>query len=333
MSIPTALRCYFVWKRSAMPSDPNVLADYCINNRIHVLVFKFLDGRYPYNDNDGGLPAYLEVLRSRGILIEGWGYHYPSDLEGQAIAIKNIIVKYDLYAYHLNMEREWKVEGSSALAQGFVTQLKKHKAPGCAYYLCSYRYPNSHTQFPFAVMMGFCSMATPQVYWALAHNPVQQIEETVRQYGSLGVDVAKIMPVGSTFGANFKSGGDWIYWEPTIAEIEAFRDKCDDLPMLGIYYWSLDWVLAHNRHDMVRAATGADDVIVIPPPEHEYYEVTNCTWLNARDEPSGDRLLVLKAGTIGKSLGVSGNWRKIEITYPLQVWVHDDYLEPAPELF
>lgn len=327
---------FLVWKLGSMPKDPHDLANICLRYGIKRLAFKLLDGVFPHNVPNGDRPTieYLNVLRESGIIVEAWGYHYPENPGPQGDAIEERRQKFGFKTYHLNLEREWQKDYGMPAAVKLL--LSKPKVNGFEMLLCSYRSPKDHPKFPFNAVMWHETIdgASPQVYWALAHNPVEQLNACLDAYAGWGKPV---YPMGPTFGAKFQVRDEWIYWEPSVTELVSYYQECSRLNLGRVYYFSLDWVLNHKRFDFLEAATGGQSVIPpvveppVEPPVKDEFVVANCTWLNGRSEPTptddSNKVVTMKAGFKVRSLHEENNgWEHVALG-PNEFWAHGDYLD------
>lgn len=322
---------FFIWKLSSMPSNPIELVRICKKFNIKRLAIKVLEKNFNYNTPNGDKPLmeYIDVLRNNDeykIIVEAWGYHYPTNPGPQGDAIEERRQKLGFNTYHVNCEREWKEPYGMPAAAKLL--LSKPKVNNFEMLLCSYRYPSDHKEFPFDAFMLHETIngASPQVYWALSHNPTTQMQRCLAEYKEWNKPV---YPLISTFGASFKSGEKWIYWEPSVKEIQNARSSVVGNRM---YCWSLDWVLNHKRYDLIEAATGVNlgDPIPEPNPESEYITIANCSWANGRSEPTSivdNRVIIVRAGQKGTNLKMhNGQWDLLGFG-PIKAWVHGDYTE------
>jgi len=330
---------FLVWKLANIPQDPKQMLTICNRYGIKRLVFKVLDGRWKYNvkdNNDKPLLNYFDVLRTGGIIVEAWGYHYPDNPGAQGDAIEERRQKLGFSTYHLNAEAEW--QKPFGMPRAAKTMIEKPKVNNFEMLLCSYREPSSHPAFPFSAFLNHPTMdgSSPQVYWALKHNPVKQLNDCLFEYKLWNKPV---IPMGPTFGSNFTIEGKSYYWEPTVDDLVAFREACKIEGMERIYYYSLDWPLTHNRFDMIAAATGYDfgeeDEPTPPPVETpKVFVVSKCKWLNVRSQPTSsvdNRLVVVRAGRkVGNLKEEVGNWQRISLGY-IEGWSDGNFLEESSD--
>lgn len=303
----------FLWSRKHLP-DPAQVVSVCNRYGVKRVLFKFLDGTVQYNIQGGetGRVAYVNALKDGGLIVEGWGYHYPlKTVDGviiestrpgpQGDAIQAIQEKYKLETYHLNAEVEWEqvVVGGGAMME---TMLSKPKKSGFELLTCSFRFPTLHPKFPWGKCNNAESMDgwSPQIYWALTTNPVQQLERTIEEYSKISSKV--IYPVGPLFGDSFGN----VYWEPRLEDIVKFREAVEARGMKRVYWWSLDWIIQNNRYDMLKAATGIDNGSQPPPPPPP---IENPEWaeilvdgLSMRSEPIYSTLTLAGKGIKGRKV-------------------------------
>lgn len=326
---------FFVWKIEAMPKNPHDLVAICHQFGINVLAFKVLNRDYKYNVPNGDRPLmeYFKVLELNGIKVEAWGYHTPDTAGAQGDAIEERREKLRFSTYHVDVESEWKEPwGMPARAK---LLLGKPKVKNFEMLFCSYREPDLHAPVPFDAFMNHETIdgASPQLYWALKHNPVTQLDLCLEDYAKWH---KPIYPIAPTFGASFKVNEKWYYWEPTVKDLTEFREACASRGLERFYYYSLDWAIAHARIDWLEAATGVN----IPPNDPpiidlgpEFWTVGNCKWLNCRSDPKvikGDNdnvIAVVRAGQkVTNHFEDSGEWKKVGMG-PITGWMHGDYLK------
>jgi hypothetical protein len=313
---------FFIWKMEQMPEEAGELAALCLQYGIQRLAIKVLDGTFRYNvqDGDQALQDYIDVLREAGLTVEGWGYHYPdyASVQGQAIAER--CRKFELETYHVNIEKEY--QRPAGMKQSIRSML--NKVPTSAEILiCSYRYPTAHPGIPWEAALTHPNTdgASPQVYWALRHDPVAQLGRCFREYEGW---TQKIYPIGPTFGATFAWQGEVVYWEPTVEDLSEFRQWCEDRGIPKIYYYRLGWLLSRGRFDWLEAACGRQAGPPPPPPPQPEEIVPiktvaiNASVLNVRSGPGQafDDLGNLINGSTLPVVEEKGDWLRIE------GWIH-----------
>lgn len=311
----------FLWQRATLP-DGVQAAKVCRQFGIKRVAVKVLDGAVHYNvqGGDAGLRAYLDVLRENGLTVEGWGYHYPTNPGAQGDAIEERREKMGFSTYHLDIEGEW-----ASLAYGGPAAMKlllsKVKTNGFELLVCSYRFPSVAPAVPWSAMAYHENVDgwSPQVYWALENNPVEQWQRCVSEYNGLPV-WKPLYPVGPVHGGPYSGQ----YWEPKLAEVEAFRGACEDIPR--VYWYSLDWVMEHNRLDLLEAATGINNGVVVPPPvpPGERWATMQVDQMSVRYDPEFVAETLFAKGLKGKRVRVMG--AAVNGYVPVSGWVWEKSL-------
>lgn len=277
----------FIWQLSSMPT-PTELVSICKQFDVRAVAIKILNSAIKWNvpsqTNDRPLLAYIDTLRTGGVEVQGWGYHYPEQSALQGDAIVERMEKLRLSTYHINLEVEWeKLFGMPKAVKSLLDKLKfAHK-----YSICSFRFPKLHNHFPWDAAMSHpaVDLATPQVYWIGAHNPVEQLDRTETEYARWGKQLA---PVGPLFGQALSSKA---WWEPSVNDITSFRKACEGR-YSEILWWSFDWVISHKRFDWLEVATGRNTPQPPPPPQSNTFQVrvTAAPHINLRSDPSSTSL-------------------------------------------
>lgn len=308
-----------VWQLGLCGSA-TMLADLCHTYGIAGVTIKVLNSYNNFNAKDGDAPLikYIKTLHDRGLIVEGWGYHYPKSPERQGKAIAERYQTLALDAYQINVEAQYKLAGETKSGKAFKAMVNQ-LSPGMQVTVCSYRFPTVHPEMPWKVMSEHPAVNgwTPQVYWALSDNPVEQLQQCFDEYKA--IDNKPVYPVGPTFGQNFtfvdNTGKDTkVYWTPKMDELIDFRVACLEAEVSRIYYFRLDQVIQKGWWDMLTAATGVYKPLPEPEPEPDPEPEPEPDWLifetlyegqNIRSEPStrkGSRTVVMKA-SLGQEFG------------------------------
>lgn len=313
----------FLWKLSNMPAASD-LGALLVSYGVRRVAIKVLDGTWRHNvpsqTVDAPLVDYIDTLRDFGIIVEAWGYHYPTQPGPQGDAIEERRAKLGFSTYHIDIEGEWKQQWGMGAA--IKTLLDKLHKGSTEYLICSYRYPSLHNLLPWNAAMNHVAIdgASPQVYWIGSHNPAEQLQRSWTEYLQWG---KPFIPVGAAF--------DFDTWSPTLDDIDEFLGWCAVHSITRHYWWSLDWIITHQRFDWLTAITGHDGSTPPPPPVSSEFLVANCSWANVRSEPnslSDNRVAIVRAGQHVTNLHVqSGNWDKVGMG-PIMGWIHGDYTEP-----
>lgn len=259
---------FLIWQLANMP-PPQELAR-ILAGRVNWVSIKTLHAGELYNAKAGNqklLKTYWAVLQQAGLNVGAWHYvtgEQPG-LEGDnAAAFIDEFNNDGLVCDHLliDAEKEYKRYGATKAAKIYCDKLPK-KTP---VYLCSYRFPSQHKgakPFPFSAFINhpIVTGATPQVYWIGAHNPAQQTQQSYDEYK--GLSSKPFIPIGASFGETYITDNKKVYWEPTPGDLAEFRDWNERIyPAYG--YYSLDYILTHNRLDWLSVIT--DSAPPAPPP-------------------------------------------------------------------
>lgn len=319
---------FMVWQLG-LCGTANALADICDAYNIAGVTIKVLNSYNKFNAKEGDAPLieYISILRNRGLIVEGWGYHYPGSPKRQGEAITERYQTLALDGYQINVEAQYKLIGEAKSAAAFKT-MADQIPPGMRVTVCTYRFPSVHREMPWKFMSDHPAVDgwTPQVYWALSDNPVEQLHQCIYEYNA--IDNKPLYPVGPTFGQNFKTGKDTaVYWTPTEQELINFREACLDGGLSRIYYFRLDQVIQKNWWPMLKAATGAFRAVDPPPDDDPPLDELE-PWLvfqvryegqNVRSEPSTrkrSRTVTMKASS-GQEFGPL---LEVHIENPNEVW-------------
>ncbi len=151
-----------------------------------------------------------------------------------------------------------------------------------------------------ATLMAFCTRrknheamdaASPQMYWALRHDPAAQLKRCFFEYSKYN---KPIYPLGAMFGANFTLNDQTTWWEPSVDEIVEFMTHCEANHVRRVYFWSMDYVLKKRRFDWLAAANWVTVPPIPPDPEPEPDDVkplgvfkVSSDFRNVRDKPMG----------------------------------------------
>lgn len=230
------------------------------------------DGKW--SGNDVFLKSVIDTLRNAGISVGGWHFIYPlptlnpgaqAGLAGeryQKLQLEHLLIDAENWS---NGGAYWKYLADGKInpdrirsANVYMNQLRPAginlaQAVG----LSSYRFPTVHREFPFAQFVNHesSSLIAPQMYWVGSHNPREQIQRCIAEYDAVDSGVRDLIPIGAAYSAGA--------WEPTVADITEFMDAVQEFNLPGCGFWSLDWIMTHNRMDWIDAMAGA--AVPVPP--------------------------------------------------------------------
>lgn len=223
----------------------NVIVDAGIS---HVYM-KIADGNYPYNVRWENYPWWsgkilddLAANLANDLLLEKikvFGWHYvrgyrPLDEARMSI---NRAKELELDGFAIDAEAEYKIGEKDREAEIYMKELRIG-LPDIPISLCSYRYPDYHSELPYATFLRSCDHVTQQLYWEAAHNPVSQLDWSIAQYNNLmkgiGIDPLPQTPIGAGYGVG--------NWRSTPEDITAFLQACVDRGLSSASLWSMDWM-------------------------------------------------------------------------------------------
>jgi len=254
MNIPTG-KGAFIWQIYNLEGSTvdnvnyedivNVIVDAGLT---HVYI-KVAAGTYPYNVKWENYPWWsgriqedfaMELtkrLQQAFVLVFGWHYvRGVRPLDEAKIAIERSTAL-GLDGFAIDAEAEYKQPGKDKAAEIYAKELR-NGIPDIPISLCSYRYPNSHRELPYAQFLRRCDHVAQQLYWEQAHNPVAQLDWSMTQYDKLmrgiGIKPLPQTPVGAGYGTSI--------WKSTPEDIEAFLKACVDRKLESASLWSMDWM-------------------------------------------------------------------------------------------
>lgn len=237
---------------------------------------------YPNTQNADYLPALVPALRNAGIAVSAWGYTYgkyksaPFTSIGAAEGAKTaqVMHKYGITDFLVDAEGEYERSGLDMKSEATAYMLAlKNGFPTAALYLCSYRFPVYHTDFPWAQFLAQCVGHAPQVYFlqALAADAgAQQLVESNKELQAL-----KVLPfvgIAPTYEHTSPTG---LKWRASKAQLLAFFAKAKSMGMPGVGVWTLDLASAEQMAALGEFSWTVDQPPLPPqPPQaattHEY---------------------------------------------------------------
>lgn len=253
---------FFIWQLTKMP-PPQELAQILGYYDIDWVAIKLAEYDRPYNQiggNDKILREYIDAIRNVGCEVGGWAYVYPEKAGPQGSLAAERIEKFDLPFWIADIEKEWKKTGLNSELDLYVSRADQPLRTEVIF--CSYRYPSYHPPLNFTKWCRETDASAPQVYWMGAHNPAEQLQRTWEEYKPL-LGESPMYPIGAMWGQVV--GND--YWEVSVKDILEFEKAVDDMGFLAHGYWSLDWVLKHNKFEWLEAISGKEEPPPPPPDE------------------------------------------------------------------
>lgn len=251
---------WFIWQvQRCGNGDPAVIAARAADAGCTHVLLKIAERTHAFGFDRLGrdlVAPVVEALHARQITAWGWHYVYGDDPAAEAKAALQRVPQLKLDGYVIDAEAEYKHPGKAVSARVFMTHLRQG-LPSLPIALSSYRFPSFHQQLPWGVFLERCDYVMPQVYWEGAHNPAQQLERCVTEFGNVKLvgAVRPVIPTGSAYGTG--------PWQATPADIRQFlqRARTLQLPAANLYSW--DFVEQPGQRELWEAAAAVD----WPPPQ------------------------------------------------------------------
>ncbi len=228
---------YYIWQIPSCESgNAQAIAQRALNSGYSHVLIKIADGAgWDYNvDKQTGIdlvPPLIQALHDRNI--QAWGWHYVRGDQPVAeaeTAIHRIQALGGVDGYVIDAETEYRDRSKAWAAQRFMQELRQ-AFPSLPMGLSTFRYPKSHPDFPYSAFLEGCDYAMPQVYFELAHNPVEQLQRSIDEYSDL-TPARPIIPTLPTY-----KRGDW---QPTPDDIFRFLDYAKTTGLTASNAWSWD---------------------------------------------------------------------------------------------
>lgn len=177
--------------------------------------------------------SFIAECRRFGIDVWGWGYTYGINPTNEGLQTAEIINRLDVSGYFIDVEGQYDKPGTLPTAQAYTSNLKPNTNKPLG--LCSYRYPNLHTNVPWKTFLDICDFHIPQVYWIQAVSDIQPGYQLQRSYTQLqALKQLPYIPVGTIVK------DDNSAWVPTPAQITNFGNTVKQMNLPGFGYYDLD---------------------------------------------------------------------------------------------
>ncbi|MCW5876467.1 MAG: hypothetical protein KIS85_06250 [Anaerolineales bacterium] len=247
--------------KEGRPPSEEAVAEFARQAGLTHVLIKVAESGYLYNIHQGVdlVPELVAALKARGIQAWGWQYIYGYP-EKEADAAIRRVKDLDLDGFVVNAEIEFKRTGMAPLAKEYMALLKQAKL-GVPIGFSSFRFPSLHRELPWKEFLAGCDVNMPQVYWAGANNPAQQLQRSLAENRALAS--VEIVPTG----AAYKEHG----WRPTPQEVQQFLAACVDMGLRAANFW--EWYNAFDPAlgygEVISNFTGLDPV---PPRKDDEME-------------------------------------------------------------
>jgi hypothetical protein len=142
--------------------------------------------------------------------------------------------------------------------------------------LTSYRYPESHREFPWHEFLSICDFVNQQVYWEQAHNPAYQLDRSIQQYNQLLKEIGKNIPQ-HPIGAAYSERG----WKVTERDLRQYMERCVELGLPSTSLWVWDEMRARSDPELEKLwdlYAAFDFKEPAPPPDYTPEEKLELLW-------------------------------------------------------
>lgn len=232
------------------------------------------DGWASFNDR-AKVTLLASRLRSEGITVLAWGYHYPYKIESQIALVQSVLDMAVFDGYVLNVETEFR--NCRTKAEELFAPIRRYRDANYPDKLLGYSTfgridRGLGAEMPIEVFGQYTDVAMPQAYWrdfdweprTTAYRMCQTWATREQQWKSEG-EAASIKPLIPTAHAYDGTGGTEVI---PASELEAFLDATKGY--FGVNVWS--WQHMAPEHWKALVAFGNR------PAEEETEKPTRTLW-------------------------------------------------------
>lgn len=189
----------------------------------------------------------VKAFKGAGLLVGAWGYHYGSDVQGEAkAALDAISAGADWYVIDAEIEYEGKQKEATQLGQ-----ILRAAYPNYTIGYSSFPFTDLHTAFPYKEFSSFCDVALPQVYWGELKPDVETcLAKTFELHKKYNIPVA---PAGQTYVTN--------RYTPTTLDYKLFEQNSKKAGATGVSFWDL----SHATPAMLASVKAMSFPVTAPP--------------------------------------------------------------------
>ena len=212
------------------------------------------------------LPALVPRLAEAGITVIAWGWTYGrirnlpftsiAALEAQLTAeivaryaglgLKKVYLIDAEHDYKESYRRPGQVVGLNMAGEAtkYMTTLRAAD-PDLRLYLCAYRYPSVHGDFPWAAFLADAHGHAPQVYFledVRSEGGELQLARSLQELTALKPLPA--LPIGPTYRHVRRDGKEW---QATGEQLTRFFAKAKALDCVGVGVWTLEQATEEQR--------------------------------------------------------------------------------------
>lgn len=263
----------FIWViRDCERGNIPAIIDKAKENNISWLAPKITDGTRIYWNNEDHLAEFTLAAHAAGIKVLGWGWTYGKTVYKPftSISVQEAEIaawavnEYDLDAWIIDAEAHYKREHLSMGTEARYYMKTIQRNTDVPVFLCSYRYPEYHREFPWGEFLHQLDPANsdghmPQVYWERDYRSDAGEIQVKRSYAQLQArKELPFIPVGSAYNR-----GDW---HSTVAQMDSFVKGCKDLKSPAWAWWSWQHIKEQAKWDAIKRHYDASYEPPPPPP-------------------------------------------------------------------
>ena len=195
---------------------------------------------------DQGVPwrEIARALRTHGLAVGGWGYHYGKDIAGEARRAIETMEYGEADLLVLDVESEF--EGRPAAARELSERLRDAVGAGYPLYFSSFAIPRYHRSFPYDEFRRHGIGTAPQLYWNAFGWPMEQaLARMYEGYADLGFGPEETFPVAGLYRE-----GSAPY--PSVQSVQGFIRETAARGYGSVSFWSYE----HMDEAMWQAVAG-----------------------------------------------------------------------------
>ena len=225
---------FFIWKiPNCENGDPEAIAYSAHQAGLSHVLIKIANGIYDFNfdpiNKKDLIGPVATALKKYGIQVWGWHYVFGDLPEEEAKAAIRQLTKIPLDGYVIDAELEYKDKYTPSR---IFLKYFRESFPSMPVALSSFRYPKYHPQLPWADFLTESTLNMPQVYWEQAHNPADQLRQSISEFQLIS-PFRPIIPTGPTFCAT--------EWCPSAQEVIDFMNTSIEMNIPAVNFFSWDY--------------------------------------------------------------------------------------------
>jgi len=315
MLAPTG-RGMYIWKLGKLfGGNYEKMLEWAIFMKLDWVCVKVLNGKWKYNYWNGHWHAkdFVKFFQAAGIEVHGWQWVLMDDPVNEGKAAVNAVKELGLNGFAMNIEDPCK----NVPVRSAVDYSQEITAIELPVGFCSYRFPTLHREILYSAYIDVCTYLAPEIYWAPAPNPVEQLLRSYKEYEDMDYGHLPFSPLGAAYGEHGH--------RPLPQELIDFNAAVIEEQYPSLSWWRFGQAVDLGYANLIAKMPNnyAGDPVQPPPPTPatQFKTLAN---LNVRETAGTQAADVgtLKEGSDITLVERDGVWGKIE------GWVHTDYLEP-----